>query len=106
MTVYIKGMEIPKGCRDCRFEDWGNCTAVRPVGRTRHLSEERESYCPLAEVSKSHGRLIDEDSIMNILDMYKNTIDLGDETLFFREIVDCMKMVINETVPTIIEGSK
>ena len=106
MTVYIKGMEMPKGCRDCQFEDWGNCIAIRPVGRTRHMSEEREAYCPLTEIPESHGRLIDSDNVMDVLDAYKHTIDLGDDTLLFKEIMDCVKMVINMTVPTVIEGSK
>ena len=63
MAIYIKDMKMPKSCRDCQFEDWGKCIAIRPIRTTRHMSEEREVYCPLTEVFEPHGRLIDADAL-------------------------------------------
>lgn len=92
MAIYIKGMEMPKGCRDCRFEDWGRCIAIRPIRTIRHLSEEREVYCPLIEVPEPHGRLIDADALE-----YK--LGVSDEDIYVRATLD-------EDAPTVIERSE
>ena len=100
MGVYIKDMKMPKGCRDCRFEDWGKCIAIRPIGTTRHLSEEREVYCPLIEVKEPHGRLIDAEVLSLALDLYKTAKgkDAHVEIEEMEKAVDAMK--------TEIEGSE
>lgn len=64
MSVYIKGMEMPTSCNECRFfvdawcyalefDDWRNAYNKPPEG-------ERLSGCPLIPVP-DHGRLIDKD---------------------------------------------
>ena len=71
MGVYIKGMEMPKSCDECRimiFEDTNfvpelfcGCPIVfkaRPQG-VGH----RPDYCPLVEVPE-HGRLIGADALL------------------------------------------
>ena len=66
MGVYIKGMEMPKSCAECRFfvdvwcyafeaDDWRNAYNRPPKG-------ERLDNCPLVPVPP-HGRLVDADRI-------------------------------------------
>lgn len=98
MAIYIKGMEMPKGCRDCQFEDWGKCIAIRPIRMTRHMSEEREVYCPLTEIPEPHGRLIDESTIMDVY--YERVVHKNGEFKF------PMIRIIGADAPTVIERSK
>ncbi len=71
MSVYIKGMEMPKSCDDCRimvFEDT-NCVPELycgcPIVFKAHPQgiDHRPDYCPLVLVPP-HGRLIDADALM------------------------------------------
>ena len=78
MSVYIKGMEMPKNCGHCPLHHWYwpptplssdevTCVAV-PVcmalkKELPELSEERYEDCPLVPVPE-HGRLIDADVLM------------------------------------------
>lgn len=97
MAIYIKDMKMPKGCRDCQFEDWGKCIAIRPIRTTRHMSEEREVYCPLTEVPEPHGRLIDGDALE----------EKRDNTHFDDALIALQyDNVLIATAPTIIEGSE
>ena len=69
MSVYIKGMDMPKRCAECTFEtlfsdDMHYC-AVEEI-----LTEDYRDYrgcrpplCPLTEVPKPHGKLIDADKL-------------------------------------------
>lgn len=54
--VYIKGMEMPKNCVDCRFHKRFYCTITDICTNTAQ-------GCPLIPVPP-HGRLIDADSAM------------------------------------------
>lgn len=67
MGVYIKDMEMPKSCSECRFfvdawcyafekEDWRNAYNKPP-------KSERLNNCPLVPVP-AHGRLIDADELL------------------------------------------
>lgn len=79
MGVYIKGMEMPKKCAECRFFAWkqvvGNhCTVDDKI--TFHailhgfdVNFERNGNCPLIEIP-SHGRLIDRDALTNRVGSY------------------------------------
>ena len=74
MGVYIKGMKMPKDCRECPFEgyhiDIGQtyCMACLKVLATafKPISfDGRSKWCPLVEVSEPHGRLIDAEKLKN-----------------------------------------
>lgn len=74
MGVYIKGMEMPKSCDECRimeFEDT-NCVPELfcgcPIVFNAHPQGvgHRPDYCPLVEVPP-HGDLIDRDALMKKL---------------------------------------
>lgn len=58
MSIYIKGMEMPQTCNECRFAIDNYCYAVV---RYKHLSGGgRANWCPLVEIPP-HGLLIDDE---------------------------------------------
>ena len=63
MGVYIKGIEMPKSCRECplatRFFDGEDVCAM--LGTYVH-DRDREDDCPLVPVPP-HGDLIDRDAL-------------------------------------------
>jgi len=66
MSLFIKGMKMPKNCRDCiyiqRDRPAGKvyCTATDPwLNISLVPINSRHAYCPLVEVPQPHGRLID-----------------------------------------------
>lgn len=63
MGVYIRGMDMPKSCRDCNLEyDNFYChLAGKPIDIDR--DDERLEGCPLTEVPEPHGDLIDRDKL-------------------------------------------
>lgn len=64
MSVLVKGMEIPKSCRDCGIEQEGFwCGALDGYQNTRCFTNERREDCPLVPVPE-HGRLIDADEFL------------------------------------------
>ena len=64
MGIYIKGMEMPKGCYECPLMDgeYGDCK----VGATGLYDPYMED-CPLTEVPEPHGRLIDADACIDYI---------------------------------------
>ncbi len=59
MSVYIKGMEMPTSCDDCRLNNGISCYAVPEytedgvVGRT----DDRPDWCPLVPAEEGEGWL-------------------------------------------------
>ena len=71
MGIYIKGMEMPKNCDECRFVDseFIYCHAMTHYDTsgtyyTGVFEEKRADFCPLIEVPTPHGRLIDADELL------------------------------------------
>ena len=57
MSVYIKGMEMPKSCLECDLQnDYGWCPTKREI-----VDKYSYATCPLIHVP-DHGRLIDADA--------------------------------------------
>ena len=64
MGVYIKGMEMPKGCIDCPLNYDTTCNLI-PFGLPDETNgSERREDCPLVPVP-DHGRLIYADALNN-----------------------------------------
>ena len=64
VSVYIRGMEMPKSCYDCRFRDGVWCRAYPGrVVQDAYKSHTRDDDCPLIPVP-DHGRLIDADALV------------------------------------------
>lgn len=75
MSILIKGMEMPKSCKECQVSfGFGNdgycpflfepCDAVEDGLMWKECPKEgRLADCPLVEVKEPHGRLIDKDKL-------------------------------------------
>lgn len=107
--ILIKGMEMPKYCRSCRFEEssiYGQkCCITRKFTRLFNNEDgmERHISCPLVEVPP-HGDLIERSSVYKVLD---------DRIAFYKEAGDdynaCNIVCVEGdivAIPTIIEASK
>lgn len=73
MGVYIKGMEVPKDCRSCSFQDYSFTTGetwcgVNNIVLAKNFEaigfDGRPEWCPLVDLGK-HGDLIDRDEVRN-----------------------------------------
>lgn len=76
MSIYIKGMEMPKSCGECRFagvcgvhkaEEWPDLESII-FNDVIGIDGVRDPDCPLTHVQK-HGRLIDADALFE--EVYK-----------------------------------
>ena len=70
-SVYIKGMEMPSCCGECRFlDEYGDypCCIVTDEqrGYNFRIRELRMPHCPLIPVP-DHGRLIDADALHSFM---------------------------------------
>ena len=67
MGVYIKDLEMPKNCMDCKLRLCDCCVLSNQyiADLIRENPDERPDSCPLREVSilKEHGDLIDRDQL-------------------------------------------
>ena len=73
MSVLIKGMEMPKDCRECPMQTYSTKTGktwclpadeILEDGYRSIQFYERPDWCPLVEVKTPHCRLIDADAVM------------------------------------------
>ena len=74
MGVYVKGMKMPKECRECYLLEYYEYLGETQCSITRMMLAEREKpipfdgrpkWCPLVEVPEPHGRLIDADALLS-----------------------------------------
>ena len=67
MSVLIKGIKIPKSCGVCIFDDYGHCIMTKRYsgGSATHG---RASFCPLVELPEKHGKLIDADAYVSMME--------------------------------------
>ena len=64
MSVLIKDMEIPENCRECPVALSGKYCRINKTHTTYIKLPIRPEWCPLVEVLKPHGRLIDADTLI------------------------------------------
>ena len=75
MGIYIKGMEMPTSCGDCKafvcYRQWAGDVGDCFCGITKNdaKAKEKNADCPLVPVPQ-HGRLIDADALENDKDKY------------------------------------
>ena len=66
MSVLIKGMEMPNNCAECQLNHDTEC-AIKNCMVTDDCYVRRASWCPINHVPL-HGRLIDADALLSLLD--------------------------------------
>ena len=86
MSVLIKGMEMPRNCRECGLYIDGACYAKGYRDYRSIMDMSKPDDCPLIELPP-HGRLIDADAIQ----------DYNVETFGQR-------LLIIDSAPTVIEA--
>ena len=62
MSVFIKGMEMPKSCDTCFLSKWDTCNE-----RFYCMFDD----CPLVEVPAPHGRIADMDEAIKCIEEVK-----------------------------------
>ena len=69
MGVFIKGMEMPKNCTECKIKGEGSdslytwsCPFTGFEYTRYDCANDRLDDCPLIEIQSPHGRLIDADA--------------------------------------------
>lgn len=94
MGVYINGMTMPKSCFECDlYGDENNfCKAQKEYMPFASFGRDyKDANCPMVEVPKKHGRLIDADKLMD--DIKKNSVSYFADD-FAMEWVDVQPTVI------------
>lgn len=109
MSLLINGMVMPDSCSKCPLKyssyDMYCCRMIHGDGCivcVDSYTERRNPACPLIEIPTPHGRLIDADELMKVIEAndytlqsYYNTTDRGMFTIGIKQAID--------EVPTIIE---
>ena len=96
MSILIKGMEMPKSCWDCYFQDCGNCRLNDHKVVDKCIIEDRiDDDCPLVHIPP-HGRLIDADAIRADID----------EKRPGRSYEDAWTLTVVDAAPTIIPAEE
>lgn len=100
MSVIVKGMDMPKNCKDCPFSDHEAWCLIPGDWRERYYcpDNERSEYCPLVEIPTPHGRLIDIKSVED-----GKFVTVSND--YQRWWNGALESVI-DNAPTVIEGSE
>ena len=98
MGVYIKGMEMPTSCHECRMyeADIYYCSTADRVIDIPDSSEGRCAFCPLVPVPPN-GRLIDADALLKRCEFVCTDDDLD---------VRAVRYSVIEAAPTIIPAEE
>ena len=96
MGVYIKGMEMPTSCAECRLMADGWCYSVGLEQQEKISTVKRPTWCPLVPVPP-HGDLKDADELevigyCGVPQGYENTFDSG--VMWLAEQIDKLPTII------------
>lgn len=111
MGVYIKGMEMPQSCDDCRLKK-SYVYAVRSEECAYYCRNvdpyvsmgKRPDWCPLIDVPP-HGRLIDADALLRDFPIRLDHYDKEHGSKHFVYGVETVMDYVSE-MPTIIEAEE
>lgn len=109
MSVIIKGATMPGTCVDCplfRESAYGfDLCKGKGIGfvaeDAKWLDATRTDWCPLVELPKKHGRLIEADSLKETLDYYIREAGWGEKT---NQVLGWVKDEFIDSEPTIVEA--
>ena len=97
MSILIKGIEMPDGCRDCKFQNDTICMLIDGCWYDESNGANRRPECPLVPVPP-HGRLIDADALL------KTNNPVGKSMVFGGQYVYTENEI--QAAPTIIEAEE
>ncbi len=89
MSIFIKGIDIPKCCDECVLKYDIKCKCY--IGY-HHQDTSRASKCPIVEVQTPHGNLIDAKEYEN--DIRKHYFDNS-------TVIRCTEIALNNAAPVI-----
>ena len=97
MSVFVKGLKMPRDCADCPLEHIGFCRVTDvDVSKADWL---KPADCPLVELPAKHGRLIDADALAD---------DLDYDAIHYEEDhemkANCASWLRSNATPTVIEA--
>ena len=106
MSYIVKGKPMPDCCYNCtHLDDSGDYPMCRITEEQRGYNfdtyENIMDHCPLSELPKTHGRLIDSDELIQKLRNYHPTITFMDKTYNLRAVVNDVEEIISK-LPTIV----
>lgn len=109
MSVLIKGMKMPEKCGSCdlfHVESPMHCTVVKghkTVGAPYGMP--RPDWCPLVEVKEPHGRLIDEENVIDAIHERLKVLQTHEVFRRKRGDIDLLEvMPYIAKIPTVIEA--
>lgn len=102
MMICIKGMDMPNHCMECELAIEDNDYDKHcPFTKVECLNIARQVNCPLIEVPKPHGRLIDADALVECAEQYE--LEGG---TFCIDSVEDLYAWLYDNAPTVIEGTE
>lgn len=109
MSVVVKNMTLPKRCLDCPLFDGYNyfCNAYSYgiPERYHYDSLTRPEWCELVELPEKHGRLIDEDNVIDAIHERLQTLQTHKEFIKKRGDIDLLGvMPYIAKIQTVIEA--
>ena len=114
MGVYIKGIKIPKECRECYLLEYYEYLGETQCSVTRRMLAEREKpisfdgrpdWCPLVEIPEPHGRLIDEDNVIDAVHERLQVLQTHKEFIKKRGDIDLLGVLpYISKIQTVIEA--
>lgn len=80
MSVFIKGMKMPKSCTNCKYSYSEPILGIQRCKLTdlfiEDYSDDLPESCPLVELPQHHGELIDRSYLMAIYeDRFEKVVD-------------------------------
>lgn len=103
MSIIIRGMKMPRNCTRCPCSDeearfcWAKAEYIPMLGKP--------DWCPLVELPKKHGRLIDADELWKKMSKYTDNegakFPYGDDDSMIHRDSACFMI---ENADTIIEA--
>lgn len=117
MSVLIKNMEMPSRCYGCPFTEWSNLHQTMACLRynsepcfedhSREYFKKRADFCPLVEVPTPHGRLIDEDNVIDAIHERLQVLRTHKEFIKKHGDIDLLGvMPYIAKIPTVIEAEE
>ena len=99
--LVIRGMEMPKNCLVCKLAQHRvfACSVACPitgqiVGYYDEGFHQEEHVCPLISLSEGHGRLIDGDALLSVLNILRDKGCDGPVWDQMRDIVENMVTIV------------